>query len=1195
VKINALEVDGFGVWTELKLDPLSEGLTVFYGPNEAGKTTLLQFIRSVLYGFSPERRRYLPPVHGGQPGGSLWVTGQAGECVITRHDSLDPGQPGDELLLFTADGARHGEPLLKTLLCSIDEAIFNNVFAVGLRELQELAVLKDTEAAALLYNLTVGLDSVSLVEVTRELAGSRNRLLDAGGPCQVVELLAQRERILGEITESEALSRHYAALAEERGHLEREIARLEDEKQQLGREVRVLDVAASLRERWQKRKALDQQWAALEPAEKMPEGAVERFDAFTGALNKRHRRLVEIKRQWDELRTEAAGLKINHALVKNAPRVEALQEQEHWLAALEAQSLELQTEIGEAQTGLKEEQSRLGLGEGACPPLSPQSLAAMRRPARAMRRCRQKLEEARAQVQQAEETAQALGEKIQSALAARGHKELGEATDRAGGLVAQLRRREQLDERLQQMHRRHVELEQQTQELMDREMLPVAIILGVGGMFVVGVILVLLKLAEFILPTSLLGDLGWPLALAGLVFTAAAVVIKFLLEHSNARKLEATQRQIRILHQQIRETREERDQLDRQLPASGPAPAQLQAAQRELAGLEELVPLDAQRQSARQEAEAAAARVQQAEADLAAATRRWKEAVAAAGLPVGVSPKQVRELAVRCHHLGRSSERLQHRRQELRERSEELQTLTGRIGQLAKEVGVGLEARSPMDQLHAMAEELGRQKVQLQRRGELAKRARHLRRKHGRLAVSIARIKHRRRILMDEVGAADGREFRRRATTFQQAQALRQERELLHREIESAIAGQATEAEVRKLLEEETAAGMEARRGQVQSRLAACEAQLRLRLEKRGQLAEQLRLLAENRTPAVKQLELATVHKRLREALHQWQVLGVTAQVLETVRKGYEENRQPECLQEASAYLSRMTEGRYQRVWTPLSDDVLLVDDAAGKPLPVELLSYGVREQLFLSLRLALAGSYARRGAQLPMILDDVLVNFDAKRVRAAAGVLCELAATGYQLLVFTCHEHIARLFEEMDVEVKELPDHAESRPVAALRRADRKPRKRKVPAAGGTVGLPNRAAVTAGRASGADGSATDRNGGSSRTDRKVGSSRTDKNVGSSRTDKNVCPPVTDRNVCPPYAVVAAAEHAETEPAAPSGEVAREPPAPPLEELAPWEEDKSEVAESEFADEDGDEEEPAEERDFEERLTEDGSGGAEAA
>ena len=1153
MRINALEVDGFGVWTELKLDPLSEGLTVFYGPNEAGKTTLLQFIRSVLYGFSPERRRYLPPVHGGKPGGSLWVTGPGGECAITRHQTLDSARPGDELLVFTPDGARHGEPLLKTLLCSVDESIFNNVFAVGLRELQELAVLKDTEAAALLYNLTIGLDSVSLVEVMRELAGSRNRLVDAaGGPCQVVELLAQQERILAQVGEAEGLGRRYASLAEDRGRLDREIARLEDEKGQLGREIRVLDLAVALGDRWRQRKLLDQRCAALEPAEKMPEGAVERFNAVAAALKKRRRDWADVKRQREQLRTEAAGLKINEALLKSAPRIEALEEQEHWLAALETQVLELETEIDEAESGLKEEQEQLGLGSGACPSLAPRSLAAMRRPARALRRSGQKLEEARRQVQEAEATADALSERVRSALTACGHKELGEATDRAGGLVAQLRRREQLDERVQQMHRRHAELEQQTQELMDREMLPVSIILGLGGVFVAGAVLMLLKFWDLVSAASLLGDLGWPLALLGLVAMAAAVVVKFVMEQSNARQIEAAQRQTRLLHQQIRQTREERDALDRLLPAEGGSAAgQLHAAERELAGLEELVPLDAQRKAAKHEAEHARERVQQAEADLAAATRRWKEAVAAAGLPEGVSPKQVRQLAVRCHQIGHSTDRLRHRREELQKRSEELRTLSERIAQLAKEVGVGLEAKSPIDRLHAMAEQLGRQKALFQERQALARQSRKLRRKHTRLDSLLARLKHRRRILLDEVGAADGREFRRRAESYQQAQTLHHQREQLAREIQSAIAGQAGDEELRKLLEEETVAGIEARRGPLQSRLAVCEAQLRQRLEKRGQLAEQLRLLAEDRTPALKQFELATVQKRLSEAVHQWQVLGATARVLETVRQGYEQTRQPECLQEASAHLRRMTEGHYQRVWTPLSDDVLLVDDAAGKPLPVELLSHGVREQLFLSLRLALAGSYARRGAQLPMILDDVLVNFDAKRVRAAAGVLCELAATGYQLLVFTCHEHIARMFEEMDVEVKELPDHAESRPVASPRRTERKVRKRRAPAAGG-----------------------------------VARAMADESVSLRMTDRNVCPPVTDRNVCPPYVVVAAAELLEPAPAA--SEVAERP--PPPEELAPWEEDEGEAAEPEPDDEGLDEEDVAEQS-----VEEGGSGGAEAA
>ena len=79
MKITEIQIDGFGAWHDVQLDHVATGLTVFYGPNEAGKTTLMEFIRSVLYGFSPERRaRYLPPVAGGRGGGGLNVFGAGG-------------------------------------------------------------------------------------------------------------------------------------------------------------------------------------------------------------------------------------------------------------------------------------------------------------------------------------------------------------------------------------------------------------------------------------------------------------------------------------------------------------------------------------------------------------------------------------------------------------------------------------------------------------------------------------------------------------------------------------------------------------------------------------------------------------------------------------------------------------------------------------------------------------------------------------------------------------------------------------------------------------------------------------------------------------------------------------------------------------------------------------------------------------
>ena len=60
------------------------------------------------------------------------------------------------------------------LLGQIDEPIFTNVFAIGMRELQELSTLDDTKAADELYKLSSGLDRVSLVDVLRSLRVPRH-------------------------------------------------------------------------------------------------------------------------------------------------------------------------------------------------------------------------------------------------------------------------------------------------------------------------------------------------------------------------------------------------------------------------------------------------------------------------------------------------------------------------------------------------------------------------------------------------------------------------------------------------------------------------------------------------------------------------------------------------------------------------------------------------------------------------------------------------------------------------------------------------------------------------------------------------------------------------------------------------------------------------------------------------------------
>ena len=386
MRITALEVDGYGVWTGLKFEPLSEGLNVFFGPNEAGKTTLMQFVRSVLYGFSPQRRGYLPPLHGGRSGGSLEVSMPNGRWTVSRHATGQEAEFHEELALAAADGTRQGEHLLKSFLSDVDESIFNNVFAVGLQELQELSTLDGTEAAALLYNLTAGLDRVSLLEVLRELQASRNRLLDASGnSCQVIELLADRERLHAEIQQLQTLTSRYARLASERDQTDREAARLEEETAELSYQCRVMEIALALRERWNKRHALDEQLSALAAPENLPDGAVERLDFLNAALDKRQSRSEELRLQYQGLRTEAQGLPVNEKLSQQAPRIEALAEQEDWIGKLETRILELEAEISQCEANLAQRKQQFGLEAGEFPAVSARSLAALGRPARAMR------------------------------------------------------------------------------------------------------------------------------------------------------------------------------------------------------------------------------------------------------------------------------------------------------------------------------------------------------------------------------------------------------------------------------------------------------------------------------------------------------------------------------------------------------------------------------------------------------------------------------------------------------------------------------------------------------------------------------------------------------------------------------------------------------------------------------------------
>ncbi|HET6498254.1 MAG TPA: hypothetical protein VFH17_04300 [Coriobacteriia bacterium] len=77
---------------------------------------------------------------------------------------------------------------------------------------------------------------------------------------------------------------------------------------------------------------------------------------------------------------------------------------------------------------------------------------------------------------------------------------------------------------------------------------------------------------------------------------------------------------------------------------------------------------------------------------------------------------------------------------------------------------------------------------------------------------------------------------------------------------------------------------------------------------------------------------------------------------------------------------------------------------ADGTRVPLAGLSRGTSEQLYLALRFGLVERFVETsGEPLPIVMDDILVNFDEDRAARAARSIGALAGT-CQVIYFTCH-----------------------------------------------------------------------------------------------------------------------------------------------------------------------------------------------
>ncbi|SDT93569.1 YhaN family protein [Stappia sp. ES.058] len=138
----------------------------------------------------------------------------------------------------------------------------------------------------------------------------------------------------------------------------------------------------------------------------------------------------------------------------------------------------------------------------------------------------------------------------------------------------------------------------------------------------------------------------------------------------------------------------------------------------------------------------------------------------------------------------------------------------------------------------------------------------------------------------------------------------------------------------------------------------------------------------------------------------EWMVLKLAEGLLSTAMEHHRAQTSDPVMARAGTIFKRLTQGSFATLTQVFDDDDharLMACREDGAQVPVDALSEGSRDQLYLALRLAFLADYSARAEAAPFIGDDLFQTFDDTRTAAGISALADLSQT-VQPILFTHH-----------------------------------------------------------------------------------------------------------------------------------------------------------------------------------------------
>jgi uncharacterized protein YhaN len=354
MQLREIHIDGFGIFCNTRLIGLKPGLNIIYGKNEFGKTTLLEFIRRILFGFPTKKDKInlYNPVNGGSMGGSLKVELQNGEGLVI---SRTPGTHGGDVRISTPQEVLQGQDVLTHVLGNASKDIYRNIYAFTLDELHDFNSLTGDEVKNRIYGAGLGLGSLSLKNIEKELENLCTQIFRPRGSCRLSDLLEKikaNEQIIFSIQKNltlyDELQNQYIKMGDTKTVVQNSLQHLESEKRILESQIHLYEDSVQYMESKAKLES-------LEDLSQFPEGGLNNFKSLQQEKESLARRIDEEQRALATLNSSLEELEINHDLLKYEESIHRLQQSTHSIHSALQDSGKIQIEREDLEMQITEE------------------------------------------------------------------------------------------------------------------------------------------------------------------------------------------------------------------------------------------------------------------------------------------------------------------------------------------------------------------------------------------------------------------------------------------------------------------------------------------------------------------------------------------------------------------------------------------------------------------------------------------------------------------------------------------------------------------------------------------------------------------------------------------------------------------------------------------------------------------------